>query len=352
MVSHVLCFNVIINYKQPGDMPSLANCKPTYARTQVNPLRKSDLNQVQYFQQVMSARIRAVPTTVPLLLTSQQAFSSRMCLSSTAMSSSAHPWPVTAYQPRHASWPYSARDFMRRDERSDAEFYGPPRFVTHIDDHAIGVLGKYYDAVLPKRGRILDFCSSWVSHYPPSIAKAAAAEDGRLRVIGMGMNMPELAKNALLNGGRVVRDLNVDAEIREQDVPGSQQIDAATCVVSIDYLTRPREVLESLRHRMSHGGTVHLVISNRCFPTKATRRWLEVDEAERLQMVGDYLHFAGWHKIEMVELCNRIGEAGVSPGKEEEQPRPTDASWMQSMLSGMAGNDPLWVVRASNVQEV
>lgn len=312
-----------------------------------------------------SARIQSLLRPAPLLgvsaaaasilLISQQAISFRgpasqqhPGFSSTAMSSSAHPWPVTTYQPRHTTWPYSARDFTRQDETNDADFYRPPRFVTHIDDHAISVLKKYYDAVLPKEGRILDFCSSWVSHYPSSVENAV--EEGRLQVVGMGMNKPELERNAVLNGGRVVRDLNQDAEIREQDL-GSQHIDAATCVVSIDYLMKPREVLDSLRARMNQGGTVHLIISNRCFPSKASRRWLEVGEAERLQMVGDYLYFAGWRNIEIVELCNVSGETGVSP-PEHEQPPPTGTSWFQNMLSSMAGHDPLWVVRASNVQEV
>ena len=47
---------------------------------------------------------------------------------------------------------------------------GQPRFVTHIDDGAIGALTKYYEKAFPASGQkdvaILDMCSSWISHFP------------------------------------------------------------------------------------------------------------------------------------------------------------------------------------------
>ena len=39
-------------------------------------------------------------------------------------------------------WPFSPRDFQRFDESVDTAFYDSPRFVTHIDDGAIGALTK------------------------------------------------------------------------------------------------------------------------------------------------------------------------------------------------------------------
>lgn len=199
---------------------------------------------------------------------------------------------------------------------SDASFYSVPRFVTHIDDNAIIQVRKYYDQVLPRTGRILDFCSSWISHYPPEVAKAAA--DGNVEVVGMGMNKSELSKNAILKAW-TVQDLNQDPEVR---VPGTEtgKLDASTCVVSIDYLTRPVEVLQSLRHQTNEGGKVHLIISNRCFPTKVVGRWLKIDENERLHMVADYLWWSGWRDIEI-----------------------------QTLVEGSWTKDPLWVVRAQNV---
>lgn len=241
-------------------------------------------------------------------------------------------YTVRAYTPSNpsGSFPYSAYDMTPMDPSSDAQFYGPPRFVTHIDDNAIVNLKRYYDEYLPPRGTILDFCSSWISHYPPRISEAVMK--GETIVYGTGMNEAELGKNPLFSPGRDraveereanegrrwwVQDLNVNSEVK---FPGGKQVklDASTCVVSIDYLTKPVEVLESIRKQMNEGGKVHLAISNRCFPTKVVGRWLKVEERERLEMVGDYLHWAGWKEIEIVDV-----------------------------VKGGFMTDPLWVVRAT-----
>lgn len=242
-------------------------------------------------------------------------------------------FPSRPYTPRHASWPYKPSDFRRQDEDDDAAFYSAPRFVTHIDDHAIAALGRYYGEALPRRGRILDFCSSWVSHFPRALEDAVRR--GELAVVGLGMEERELARNAMLagaGGGRIVQDLNAAPR-----VPASVgALDAATCVVSIDYLVRPVEVLRGVRERMRDGGRVHLVVSNRCFPTKAVARWLRVGEEERLQMVGDYLWFAGWRDISIVTLSDGKPDDGGGSGL---------FGWFSS------GTDPLWVVRGTKVGE-
>jgi hypothetical protein len=264
-----------------------------------------------------------------------------------ASSSTNTDYRVEQYTPRHTSFPYKPSDFTRQDSSPDISFYSSPRFVTHIDDAAIASLRNYYATVLPTKGRILDFCSSWISHYPEPIEQAARSGD--LKITGMGMNKAELDANTLLNNGRLLNDLNdnpdVAAALRENKAIGageSELLDASTCVVSIDYLTNPVSVLRSVREATEQGGTVHLTISNRCFPTKAMSRWLRVDEEERLQMVGDFLHFAGWKKIEIVEVSN---------GKVEQQPRSESAPQANSLQGlfgwmGMNSRDPLWVVRA------
>lgn len=262
-----------------------------------------------------------------------------------AMASSSQNWPVKQYTPRHQSWPYNPSDFTRQDSSPDSSFYSAPRFVTHIDDAAIASLREYYDATLPRKGKILDFCSSWVSHYPKSIEEAAAT--GALQITGMGMNKAELDANQALNNGRVLEDLNDDPDICAALSAGkiitpedeSSKLDASTNVVSTDYLTKPVEVLRSLRDATKTGGSVHLTISNRCFPTKAVSRWLRVPEAERLEMIGDYLHFAGWKKIEIVELSS--GKVDAGQGEQAPQGFQGLMSWM-----GMGTRDPLWVVRA------
>lgn len=249
---------------------------------------------------------------------------------------------VNSYEPRHTTFPYTGRDFLRADESDDDDFYAQPRFVTHIDDHAIAVLKTYYAQNLPKQGRILDLCSSWVSHFPPELEEIAGAStrkgdesnkevtlsNGGLEVVGAGMNEKELKANMILRRF-ILQNLN-----KEPTLPSSLgALDATTCVVSIDYLIRPVEVLSSIYNLTQEGGTVNLVVSNRCFPTKAVGRWLRVSEEERLRMVGDYLWFSGWRDIETVELSDGKGQGNVGG--------------LMGMMGFQGRVDPLWVVRAS-----
>ena len=48
-----------------------------------------------------------------------------------------------------ADWPYDEEDMSRLDETADIQFYGAPRFVTHIDDGAIGAVTEFYRQALP-----------------------------------------------------------------------------------------------------------------------------------------------------------------------------------------------------------
>jgi hypothetical protein len=237
------------------------------------------------------------------------------------------PLPSRSYIPTNPTgpFPYAKSDLTPMDVGNDSHFYSTSRFVTHIDDNAINHLRVYYDTALPRKGRILDFCSSWISHYPPSIVDAG--KNGNLEILGTGMNEAELKGNPVLNG-YVVQDLNEDPDVQ---LPGSatsksnqegRGLDASTCVVSIDYLTSPVAVLSSIRRQTNPGGKVHLIISNRCFPTKAVSRWLKVSENDRLEMVGDYLWWSGWRNIEI-----------------------------QGLVQGGFMTDPLWVVRAENTGE-
>ncbi|MCJ1313001.1 hypothetical protein MMC25_006677 [Agyrium rufum] len=240
-------------------------------------------------------------------------------------------YPSYRYQRRHDTFPYSERDFRRQDETPDHNFYDVPRFVTHIDDSAIAALSVYYSHNLPKRGRILDLCSSWISHLPQEMeeqavrtvqGKAGAADEEKLEVIGMGMNKRELDANPVL-AARIVQDLNSKPDLP----PDAEHLDATTCVVSIDYLTKPVEVLTSVRQHTKPGGQVHLAVSNRCFPTKAVGRWLRVGEQEKLNMVGDFLWFAGWREIEILTISDGDNHKG----------------W------GFSRPDSLWMVRGKNL---
>ncbi|MCL5946499.1 MAG: hypothetical protein M1298_00545 [Chloroflexi bacterium] len=285
-------------------------------------------------------------STGSLLIAASLSSSTRTTHPQSLIMSSSSPtqsWPTRAYTPRHKQWPYTESDFTRIDSSPDGNFYSTPRFVTHIDDAAIATLKEYYAADLPRKGKILDFCSSWISHYPPDVEEAVAR--GELKVIGAGMNNAELSANKILvDGGYILQDLNQNPDLAstlwgKKLVSDSDFLDASTNVVSTDYLTKPLEVLRSLLAITRPSGTIHLVISNRCFPTKAVGRWLRVSEAERLEMIGDYLHFAGWEGIEIVELSGgkvEQGDQGQSGGLAGVM------GWM-----GMSGRrDPLWVVRA------
>lgn len=262
------------------------------------------------------------------------------------------PWSGSAvsYQSQHQDWPYVEADFKRADESSDTSFYSDSRFVTHIDEPAIASLRRYYDTVLPRKGRILDLCSSWISHYPKEVEQAAA--QGDLKVIGMGMNQAELNKNAVLSK-RILQDLNEDPNIpltvcNEHAVSGLHSVDHAkgeeglldctTCVVSLDYLIHPREVLASVRDLTKNGGRCEIIVSSRMFPTKATSAWIKRSPQQRLQMVGDYLHFSGWKDIEIIDI--KAGDAANAETQNNE-----GLHGFMAMM-GMSGSDPLWSVRA------
>ena len=286
-------------------------------------------------------------------------------------------------------------DFNRSDSTPDSEFYNDPRFVTHIDDGAISALKRYFSTVLPvprpktsavspgnggiskactnvpphaaSVPRILDFCSSWVSHYPSHIEEASAAKC--LQVFGLGMNKAELQKNSVLgSGGRIVWDLNErpnmqaalgpllssPAASRSNEQSSSlsedQKLAASTCTVSVDYLVQPVEVLASLRRLTCLGGSVHLAISNRCFPTKAVNRWLRAGEDERLHMSCRDLWAAGWRDVEVVKVTDGKKQAPDGQGGESQFGAGSLTALAKMLgMGGFGSNDPLWVVRGRNL---
>ncbi|CAO2652072.1 Nn.00g003550.m01.CDS01 [Neocucurbitaria sp. VM-36] len=266
--------------------------------------------------------------------------------SSTSTSTSTSPlplpaFPATPYTSKYNTWPYTPTDFQRYDEHDDKVFYQHARLVTHIDDPAITRLTAYYDTVLPRSGRIMDMCTSWKSFYPRAVEEAVRREE--LDVYGVGLNAEEMKRNDVLREGKYWRVMDLNRA--PHDVRGGWggveelEFDAVTCVVSIDYLVAPLEVCKNLLDATKEGGRVHLVISNRCFPNKVVRRWLMLGEQARLEMVGDYLHFAGWNNVEIVDLCARDEQGG----------RVTDDQGTVLVNSPSLPNhlDPLWVVRGT-----
>ena len=182
--------------------------------------------------------------------------------------------------------------FQRADGRDDAVFYGPPRLVTHIDDAAIAAVGELYaelgiDGSASAPRRVLDLMSSWVSHFrtPPA------------DLVVLGMNAEELAANPAATQ-RLVHDLNADPRVPLPDA----DVDAAVCCVSIDYLTRPIEVLTDVGRVLRPGGPLAVTFSNRCFPTKAVRGWLATDDDQHGRVVAELVRRTGRFDEPRVEL--------------------------------------------------
>lgn len=175
---------------------------------------------------------------------------------------------------------YPEEAFRRTDETPDEEFYQTPRLVTHIDDHAIAAVTQLYGELFPPDGEILDLMSSWISHLPPEVEYQ--------RVIGLGMNEVELRRNERLDS-YVVQNLNSDPRLPF----GSGEFDGAGICVSIDYLTRPVEVLREVGRVLKVGAPVAITFSNRCFPTKAVEIWHRLDDTGHMSLVEGYLQGAG-----------------------------------------------------------
>src|SRR5829696_98791 len=166
--------------------------------------------------------------------------------------------------------------FRRTDEAPDEEFYRTPRLVTHIDDGAIAAVTQLYRELFPAGGELLDLMSSWVSHLPPEVAYR--------RVIGLGMNEVELRRNEKLDS-YIVQNLNTNPELPF----GEAEFDGVGICVSIDYLTRPVEVLREVGRVLKVGAPLAITFSNRCFPTKGVEIWHRLDDRGYMRLVESYL---------------------------------------------------------------
>lgn len=214
---------------------------------------------------------------------------------------------LTSYSPTTfpAIFPFSQRDLVPHDNAPASDFYAYSRLVNHIDDHAVQKLQRFYGAMLPSNSsstgqpgsttvaKILDICSSWVSHIPLATTPTSTRPSisPRNQVVGIGMNAKELEANGILSHW-LVHDLDMEPDFRQAlkqaakgaaypamkklvATPDAQQepspegpFDAVICNVSIDYLSRPLEVMEHVGENLKPGGWAYMAISNRCFPTK------------------------------------------------------------------------------------
>lgn len=197
------------------------------------------------------------------------------------------PWtfpikPVSLLKIWPESPPFSPEDFLRADQQDDGSFYAIPRFVYHIDEAAVSSLTQYYRKSIPPNSSILDICSSWVSHYPLEFPKIMK------RISGTGMNALELKANDQLSDF-APKNLNIDYTLPYPD----STFDVVTCVVSIDYLIHPIEVLKEVHRVLKPGGKVIISQSNRCFPSKAIAMWLKMNDRQHLELINGYFQYAG-----------------------------------------------------------
>jgi SAM-dependent methyltransferase len=258
---------------------------------------------------------------------------------------------------REDSWPYQASDLNRLDNSVDTNFYDQPRFVTHIDDGAIASLTKYYhneltSLIMAKKERagdgssanapldVLDLCSSWISHLPNDQDILYG------RVVGLGMNRPELEANQQLTE-YVVQDLNQHPMMSQFE---DESFDVVCNVVSVDYLIQPLPVFQEIHRILRPGGIALMSFSNRCFPTKAVAMWLQADDIGKLTIVASYFHYsAAWSTIEALDL-KEVQELPQRPSAGDIFSNPAlGLAWMTSASAVQKNNqgDPMYAVKGA-----
>ena len=194
------------------------------------------------------------------------------------------------------------------DDTSDRDFYGLPRFVTHVDDSFIDRLTNLYRERLSPHSRILDLMSSWVSHLPDDVEFA--------RVEGHGMNEEELAKNPQLDS-YFIQDLNQQPKLPLAD----EDFDAVLITVSIQYLQYPEAVLSEIYRVLKPNGVVIISFSNRMFYQKAIAAWRDGTDTDRVNLVRKYFQSVDGfdepevivHQSSLPALLQMMGVGGSDP---------------------------------------
>jgi len=165
--------------------------------------------------------------------------------------------------------------FKRYDEEDDILFYKSPRRLIHVDNIAIKKLSEIFLSILPIKGVYLDLMSGWRSHLPQELKPS--------RVIGLGLNLSEMAENPQLDE-YIIQDLNQNQSL----VFRENEFDAVICTVSIQYLTKPVEVFKEVNRVLKPDGVFVVAFSDRFFSAKVIAGWMATSSQQRIQVVGRY----------------------------------------------------------------
>ena len=212
---------------------------------------------------------------------------------------------------------FSEDAFARSDESDDSIFYATDRFVQHLDSLALATVEKLIgDLVIEENPVILDLMASWDSHIPSSLRPG--------RVVGLGLNRNELAKNPALTEW-CLHDLNKNPILPFSD----STFDVVLNVVSVDYMTKPFDVFREVSRILKPGGLFLVIFSSRMFEQKAVNIWRQSSEEERVLLVEEFFN--------RVETFTRP-QLFASKGK----PRPKDDRYAHLGIP----SDPIYAVYA------
>jgi SAM-dependent methyltransferase len=202
----------------------------------------------------------------------------------------------------------SSQQRRKLDTGNDREFYGVPRFVTHVDGGFIDRLTNLYHDRLSPNTRIFDMMSSWVSHLPDDIQFE--------HIYGHGLNAEELAKNPRLNE-YFVQNLNQDQKLPLADA----SVDAVLNTVSVQYLQYPEAIFAEIHRILKPDGIAIFSFSNRMFYHKAIEIWRDGSEIDRVELVKGYFKSvpgfiepeAIVHVSQVPDFLRMIGVPGGDP---------------------------------------
>ncbi len=169
--------------------------------------------------------------------------------------------------------------FKRADESDDSIFYSEPRLINHIDRVCHENLLNLYRRIIPKGAKVLDLMSSYQSHIPAELY---------CQVTGLGMNEQEMRSNPTLHKA-VVHDLNKNPNLPFNE----EEFDVVVCDLSVEYLKNPIEVIKEISRVLKRDGIVSFSFSNRYFPEKVIKLWIDLHEFERMGFVIELLRKVG-----------------------------------------------------------